>query len=143
MEAAAAIFDPMNRLSTERRAQILGMMVEGNSIRAIVRMTGASKNTIVKLLEDAGEAFTTYQDQAFRELKLKRLQLDEIWAFCYAKQRNVMFAKDAPEGAGDIWTWVALDADTKLCVRYLVGGRDGWWAQEFMNDCAKRVKGRM
>ena len=100
----------MNKLSTERRAQILGMMVEGNSIRAIVRMTGASKNTIVKLLEDAGEAFSAYQDQAFRDLPCKRLQLDEIWAFCYAKQRNVMFAKSAPEEAGDLWTWVALDA---------------------------------
>src|SRR5690349_7875406 len=98
----------MNRLSTERRAQILGMMVEGNSIRAIVRMTGASKNTIVKLLEDAGEAFSEYQDQAFRNLPCKRLQLDEIWAFCYANQRNVPFATNAPEVAGDIWTWVAL-----------------------------------
>src|SRR5436309_16053307 len=103
----------MNKLSTERRAQILGMMVEGNSIRAIGRMTGASKNTIIKLLEDAGEAFSAYQDQAFRNLTCKRIQLDEIWAFCYAKQRNVMLAKAAPEEAGDLWTWVALDADTK------------------------------
>src|SRR5882762_2501318 len=87
----------MNRLTTERRAQILGMMVEGNSIRAISRMTGASKNTIIRLLEDAGEAFSAYQDQAFRDLKLKRIQLDEIWAFCYAKQRNVMLAKAAPK----------------------------------------------
>src|SRR3989440_8122680 len=90
----------MNKLSTERRAQILGMMVEGNSIRAIVRMTGASKNTIVKLLEDAGEAFSAYQDRVFHDLPCQRLQLDEIWAFCYAKQRNVMLAKAAPEEAG-------------------------------------------
>ena len=92
----------MNKLPTERRAQILGMMVEGNSIRAIVRMTGASKDTIVKLLEDAGEAFSADQDQAFRRLACKWLQLDEIWAFCYAKQRNVPFAKNAPEEAGDL-----------------------------------------
>src|ERR1700760_3460678 len=90
-----------NKLSTDRRVQILGMMVEGNSIRAIVRMTGASKNTIVKLLEDAGEAFSAYQDQAFRNLTCRRLQLDEIWAFCYAKQRNVQLAKKPPEEAGD------------------------------------------
>ena len=95
----------MNRLTTEPRAQILGMMVEGNSIRAIARMTGAGKNTIIRLLEDAGEAFSAYQDRAFRDLKLKRIQLDEIWAFCYAKQRNVISAKNAPEVAGDLWTW--------------------------------------
>src|SRR5947199_3596517 len=83
----------MNRLSSEKRAQILGMMVEGNSIRSIVRMTGASKNTIIKLLEDAGEAFSDYQDRTLRNLSCKRLQLDEIWAFCYAKQRNDMMAK--------------------------------------------------
>src|SRR3977135_2779149 len=100
------VFPDMNKLSIERRAQILGMMVEGNSIRAIVRMTGASKNTIIKLLEDAGEAFSADQDRVFRDLKRKRIQLDEIWAFCCAKQRNVMLAKAAPEEAGDIWTWV-------------------------------------
>ena len=84
---------PMNKLARDRRAQILGMMVEGNSIRAIVRMTGVSKNTVVRLLEDAGEAFSTYQDRAFRDLTCKRFQLDEIWAFCYAKQRNLPFAR--------------------------------------------------
>jgi hypothetical protein len=114
----------MNRLTTGRRAQILGMMVEGNSIRAIVRMTGASKNTIVKLLEDAGQAFSAYQDRA-ANLPCKRLQLDEIWAFCYAKQRNVPFAKNAPEEAGDIWAWVALDADTKLIPSWRVEDRSG------------------
>src|SRR5438270_13351121 len=103
----------MNKLSRDRRAQILGMMIEGNSIRAIVRMTGTSKTTIAKLLEDAGEAFSAYQDRAFRELKLKRIQLDEIWA-CYAKPRNVMFAKAAPAGPRDLWTWPAIDAAPKL-----------------------------
>jgi IS1 family transposase len=129
----------MNKFSTERRAQILGMMVEGNSIRAIARMTGASKNTIVKLLEDAGSAFSVYQDRAFRGLPCKRLQLDEIWAFCYAKQRNVPFAKNAPEEAGDIWTWVALDADTKLIPSWRVGDRSGATAIEFVCDLSRRL----
>jgi len=133
----------MNKLSTERRAQILGMMVEGNSIRAIVRMTGASKNTVVKLLEDAGEAFSSYQDRVFRNLPCKRLQLDEIWAFCYAKQRNVMFAKAAPEDAGDIWTWVAIDADTKLVPSWRIGDRSGETATEFVCDLSRRLAGRV
>src|SRR5271166_4485935 len=115
----------MNKLSREARAQILGQMAEGVSLRAIARLTGTSKNTIVKLLEDAGEAFSAHQDQAFRNLPCKRLQLDEIWAFCYAKQRNVPFAKNAPEEAGDIWTWVALDAETKLIPSWRVGNRSG------------------
>ncbi len=133
----------MNKLSTERRAQILGMMVEGNSIRAIVRMTGASKNTIVKLLEDAGEAFSAYQDRVFHDLPCKRLQLDEIWAFCYAKQRNVMLAKAAPEEAGDIWTWVAIDADTKLVPSWRIGDRSGETAIEFVCDLSKRLRSRV
>jgi IS1 family transposase len=133
----------MNKLSTERRAQILSMMVEGNSIRAIVRMTGASKNTIVKLLEDAGEAFSAYQDRAFRNLKLKRLQLDEIWAFCYPKQRNVMLAKAAPEEAGDLWTWVAIDAETKLVPSWRIGDRSGETATEFVCDLSKRLASRV
>jgi IS1 family transposase len=133
----------VNRLTTERRAQILGMMVEGISIHAIVRMTGASKNTIVKLLEDAGEAFSAYQDRAFRDLTCKRIQLDEIWAFCYAKQRNVMFAKNAPEEAGDIWTWVALDADTKLVPSWRIGDHSGATAIEFVCDLSKRLANRV
>jgi IS1 family transposase len=133
----------MNRLSSERRAQILGMMVEGNSIRAIVRMTGVSKNTIVKLLEDAGEAFSDYQDRVFRDLRCKRIQLDEIWAFCYAKQRNVMTAKSAPEDAGDIWTWVALDAATKLVPSWRIGDRSGATATEFVCDLSGRLANRV
>jgi len=133
----------MNRLTTEKRAQILDAMVEGNSIRAIVRMTGASKNTIIKLLEDAGEAFSEYQDRVFHDLQCKRLQLDEIWAFCYAKARNVPFAKDAPEGAGDIWTWVALDADTKLVPSWRIGDRSGATAIEFVCDLSRRLAQRV
>jgi IS1 family transposase len=133
----------MNKLSTQRRAQILGMMVEGNSIRAIVRMTGASKNTIVKLLEDAGEAFSAYQDRAFRNLPCRRLQLDEIWAFCYAKQRNVQLAKKAPEEAGDIWTWVAIDVETKLVPSWRIGDRSGETATDFVCDLSKRLANRV
>ena len=100
----------MNKLSRETRAQILGLMVEGMSLRAISRMTGASKNTIVKLMEDAGEAFSDYQDHTLRGLTCKRVQVDEIWAFVYAKAKNVKAAKAAPEGAGDCWTWLAMTA---------------------------------
>jgi IS1 family transposase len=133
----------MNKLSIERRAQILGMMVEGNSIRAIVRMTGASKNTVAKLLEDAGEAFSAYQDQLLRNLPCKRLQLDEIWVFAYCKQRNVMTAKAAPSEADDLWTWVAIDAETKLVPSWRVGDRSGETAIEFVCDLSKRLANRV
>ncbi len=133
----------MNKLPTERRAQLLSMMVEGNSIRAISRMSGASKNTITKLLEDAGEAFTAYQDRVFRNLDCKRLQLDEIWAFSYCKQRTVMTAKAAPEDAGDLWTWVALDADTKLVPSWRIGDRSGTTATEFVCDLSSRLANRV
>ncbi len=133
----------MNKLSRETRAQILGMMVEGVSIRAISRMTGASKNTIVKLLEDAGEAFSDYQDRTLRGLTCKRVQVDEIWAFVYAKAKNVGTAKAAPEGAGDCWTWMAIDADTKLIPSFFVGARDAYAAQAFIGDLASRLTGRV
>ena len=134
---------PMNKLSREARAQILGMMVEGVSIRAISRMTGASKNTVVKLLEDAGEAFSDYQDRTMRNLTCKRLQVDEIWAFVYAKAKNVETAKAAPEGAGDCWTWMAIDADTKLIPSFYVGSRDAHAAQMFIGDLAGRLANRV
>ncbi len=133
----------MNKLSREARAQILGMMVEGVSIRAISRMTGASKNTVVKLLEDAGEAFSDYQDRTMRNLTCKRLQVDEIWAFVYAKAKNVETAKAAPEGAGDCWTWMAIDADTKLIPSFYVGSRDAHAAQMFIGDLAGRLANRV
>jgi IS1 family transposase len=106
-------------------------------------MTGASKNTIIKLLEDAGEAFSDYQDRALRNLSCKRIQLDEIWAFCYAKQRNVMLAKAAPEEAGDLWTWVAIDADTKLVPSWRIGDRSGATATEFVCDLSGRLANRV
>src|ERR1700722_8208475 len=101
----------MNKLPSAKRAEILGLMVEGVSIRVITRLSGISKNTVTKLLEDAGEAFSDYQDRTLRNLTCKRVQVDEIWAFVYAKAKNVAGAKAAPEGAGDCWTWLAIDAD--------------------------------
>ena len=133
----------MNKLPAERRAEILGMMVEGVSIRAISRMTGASKNTIVKLLADAGEAFSDYQDRTLRNLKCRRIQVDEIWSFVYAKAKNVPTAKAAPPEAGDIWTWTAIDADTKLVPSWYVGARDGAAAQHFIGDLALRLANRV
>lgn len=132
----------MNKLSSEARARILHMLCEGNSIRAIERMTGASKHTISKLLNDAGAALGAYQDRVFRNLSCERVQVDEIWSFTYAKARNVAAAKAAPEGAGDTWTWTAIDADSKLVFAVLVGGRDAGYACEFLSDVRERVTGR-
>jgi IS1 family transposase len=132
----------MNRLTKEKRAQILGMMVEGNGIRAISRMTGASKNTVVKLLVDAGRAFAAYQDQALRGLKPQRIQVDEIWAFVYAKQKNVPEHK-RDSGAGDVYTWTALDADTKLIISWLVSDRSKEAAKEFIDDLSQRIVRRV
>jgi len=133
----------MNKLSRDARTQILGMMVEGVSIRAISRMTGASKNTVVKLLADAGEAFSDYQDRTLRGLTCKRVQVDEIWAFVYAKAKNVETAKAAPGGAGDCWTWMAIDADTKLIPSFYIGARDAYAAQAFIGDLALRLSNRV
>jgi len=133
----------MNKLPSDKRAQALQMMAEGVSLRAITRLTSISRTTLIKLLEDAGEAFSEYQDRTLVNLPCKRLQLDEAWAFCYAKQKNVATAKAAPEGAGDIWTWVGLDADTKLVVSWYVGSRDGEAAKTFVDDLAPRLASRV
>src|SRR5689334_19814118 len=113
----------MNRLTKEERARILHLLCEGSSIRAITRLTGASKNTVAKLLAEAGTACAAYHDQHVRNLKSKRIQMDEIWSFIYAKQDHVKRAKSAPAEAGDAWTWTAIDADSKLLVSWLVGDR--------------------
>jgi IS1 family transposase len=118
-------------------------MVEGMSMRAISRTTGASKNTIVKLLEDAGEAFSDYQDRTMRNLTCRRIQVDEIWAFVYAKAKNVGDAKAAPKDAGDCWTWMAIDADTKLIPSFYVGKRDAKAAHYFIGDLALRLANRV
>ena len=133
----------MNKLSSAKRAEILGLMVEGVSIRAITRLTGASKNTVGKLLEDAGEAFSDYQDRTLRNLPCKRVQVDEVWAFVYAKAKNVGAAKAAPKGAGDCWTWLAIDADTKLIPSFYIGSRDTEAAQRFIGDLALRLANRV
>jgi IS1 family transposase len=133
----------MNKLPSEKRAQVLQMMAEGVSLRAITRMTGISRTTLLKLLEDAGQAFSEYQDRVLVNLPCKRIQVDEAWAFCYAKQKNVPTAKAAPEGAGDIWTWVGLDADTKLVASFHVGSRDSEAAMTFMDDLAPRLASRV
>ena len=132
----------MNKLTIEQRANILHLLCEGMSIRAITRLTGASKNTVAKLLIDAGKACAAHHDANVRNVKSVRVQVDEIWSFTYAKQKNVVTAKDAPEGAGDTWTWTAIDADSKLIVSYLVGGRDAEYAVAFIQDLADRVAGR-
>src|SRR5581483_11975072 len=132
----------MNRLSTEKRAAVIAALVEGNSIPATVRMTGVAKNTVVKLLTDMGLICSIYQDRAMRDLACQRIQCDEIWAFVGAKQKNVKPEKRS-EGWGDVWTWVALDPDTKLVPSYLVGGRGFTEAREFMEDVAKRLRHRV
>jgi IS1 family transposase len=133
----------MNKLDLKKRAQILACLVEGNSIRATVRMTGAAKNTVVKLLADVGAAYAEYQDTALVNLPCKRIQCDEIWSFVYAKAKNVKTAKAAPEGAGDAWTWTAIDADTKLVASWAIGGRDAGVAFDFMHDLASRLANRV
>jgi IS1 family transposase len=133
----------MNKLSSEDRAKILHLLCEGMSIRAVTRLTGASKNTVAKLLNDAGAALAAYQDRVFRDLNCERVQVDEIWSFTYAKEKNVASAKAAPEGAGDTWTWTAIDADSKLVFSVLVGDRDDETACAFIEDVADRVAGRV
>lgn len=133
----------MNKLSTEDRARILHLLCEGQSIRAVTRLAGASKNTVAKLLADAGKACLAYHDANVRNVAAKRVQVDEIWSFTYAKQKNVAAAKAAPDWAGDTWTWTAIDADTKLIISYFVGGRDGECAIAFMDDLASRLANRV
>jgi IS1 family transposase len=132
----------MNCLDNTTRAKVVGCLIEGCSVRATVRMTGVSKTTVMKLLADLGAACAAYHDRYVRNLKVRRLQADEIWQFVGAKAKNAS-AEKKQEGWGDVWTWVGLDADTKLVVSYLVGGRDAGWAMDFMNDCASRIVGRV
>ena len=132
----------MNRLSVADRASILRMLVEGNSLRSCSRLADVSLNTVTKLLVDLGAACERFHDEKIKNVRVRRLQADEIWCFVGAKAKNVSAEKKL-EGWGDVWTWTGLDADTKLCVSYLVGGRDGGWAKEFMQDCARRIKGRV
>ncbi len=129
----------MNRLSKEDRVRIVQALVEGCSLRSITRMVGGSINTVTKLLVDMGRICSDYQDRTLRGLTCRRLQCDEIWSFCYAKATNVASAMAAPEGAGHVWTWVAIDSETKLVATWRVGLRTPEDAHEFMLGLANRV----
>ncbi len=133
----------MNKLPSAKRAQILTLLCEGSSMRSISRIVDVSINTVSALLVEAGKACAEHHDRAVVGVNSKRIQADEIWSFCYAKQKNVATAKAAPEDAGDVWTWTALDADSKLIVSYLVGGRDAEYANDFMQDVAARLTSRV
>ena len=129
----------MNKLSTHQRTKVISALVEGNSIRSTCRMTGVAKGTILKLLVDLGTACQQYHDRRLRHLSSKRIECDEIWSFCYAKERNVPEEHKGKLGYGDVWTFVAIDADTKLVVGWYVGWREPEDAYEF----AKDIKGRL
>lgn len=130
----------MNRLDTAKRVQVVSALIEGMSINGIVRMTGVAKHTVLKLLEDIGCACAAYHHRHVRRIRVRRLQCDEIWAFCGAKAKNITLEQKAA-GWGDVWTWTGIDADTKLIVSYLVGGRTTGWATDFMEDCRERIIG--
>src|SRR6266704_2996434 len=133
----------MNRLPLANRAAILGMLVEGNSLRATSRLADVSINTVTKLLVDLGAACAAYENRTLRNLTCKRIQCDEIWAFCYAKAKNVPADKQGQFGYGDVWTWVAIDAETKLIPSWRVGTRGAGTAYEFMHDLAGRLANRV
>ena len=133
----------MNKLDVASRAKILAMLCEGASMRSVSRLADVSINTVAKLLTDGGKFCVAYHDANVRNVKAKRVQVDEIWSFTYAKQKNVADAKAAPDGAGDTWTWTAIEADTKLIVSHFVGGRDGECAKWFIDDLAARLANRV
>jgi IS1 family transposase len=133
----------MNKLSSEKRRQIIHLMVEGNTVNGIGRLTGASKHTILRLLELAGTACMAHHDRTVRGVKAQRVECDEIWSFNYCKRVNLAKTKAAPAQAGDVWTWTAIDADSKLLVSYLLGGRHAEAAQDFMHDVADRLANRV
>ena len=133
----------MNRLDREERAAIIRALVEGNSLRSTTRITGRSINTVTKLLVDLGRACTDYQMRTLVDLPASRVECDEIWAFCYSKQRNVPEEHQFEWGYGDVWTWVALDPDTKLVCSWLIGRRDSEAAMAFLADLGPRLRNRV
>jgi IS1 family transposase len=133
----------MNKLSLQKRAQIIGLLVEGNSMRSVTRLVGCSINTVTKLLVDAGTACAIYQNEVLRDLPCKRIQCDEIWAFCGMKEKNVPKEHEGELGYGDVYTWTAICADTKLVPSFLIGRRDAEYAYAFMNDLSGRLKNRV
>jgi IS1 family transposase len=133
----------MNRLTLQERAQIISLLVEGNSLRAVTRITGKSINTVSKLLIDVGTACAIYQNETLRNLPAKRVQCDEIWAFCGSKEKNVAPEHKGVLGHGDVYTWTALDPDSKLICAFLVGQRDIRYAEQFIGDLASRLSNRV
>jgi IS1 family transposase len=133
----------MNKLPLQKRVQILSMLCEGSSMRSISRVCDVSINTVTKLLIDAGKACSAFHDERVRNVKAKRIQVDEIWSFTYAKQKNVAKAKRQDLAYGDTWTWTAIEADTKLLVSWLVGGRDSEYAIALMDDLRARLVNRV
>jgi len=135
--------DTMNRLSVSERAKILQLMTEGISIRAISRLTGHHKTTILSFLVEAGTALAIYQDKTYRNLPCKRVQIDEIWSFAHCKEQNKEKAKSAPPDAGDTWTWTSICADTKLVPCWLVADRTLQSARRFITDLSERMANRI
>jgi IS1 family transposase len=133
----------MNKLSTEKRAAIIGCLVEGMSVRATSRVQDVSRNTVTKLLVDVGDAASAYMNEQFVDLPCKVIECDEIWAFCYAKAKNVPVEHEGEWGYGDVWTWVAIDAVTKLVPSYYIGNRDAADGYRFLSDLAGRLKNRV
>ena len=137
------MFISMNKLPLETRVQILSMLCEGSSMRSISRVCDVSINTVSKLLQETGDVCAAFHDEHVRDVKAKRVQVDEIWSFTAAKQKNVAAMKKPVEGAGDTWTWTAIEADTKLIVSYFIGDRDSDCAKLFMGDVASRLATRV
>src|SRR5258708_515169 len=133
----------MDRLTIEKGTESIAALVEGSAINATARMTGVSKPTILKLLKDVGEACAAFEDKALRNLPCKRIQCDEIHNFCYAREKNVPAEKKGQFGYGDVWTWTAIDADTKLLCSWMVGDRSATTAHRFMQDLASRLANRV
>ncbi len=133
----------MNKLPLETRVRILNMLVEGSSLRSVSRVCDVSINTVTKLLTDAGNACAAFHYETVRDVKANRVQCDEIWSFCYAKEKNVPGAKRAPSGAGSVWTWTGFDSESKLILSWMVGDRDAETANFFMDDLASRLANRV
>ncbi len=129
----------MNRLPLDKRLLLLNMLVEGSSMRAISRVADVSINTVCKMLADAGPVCARYHDEMVRSMDVRRVEVDEVWSFCYAKQKTVNQAPDLPDGAGDVWTWTAIDADTKLMLAYEVGDRSLDTGLEFLENLRERL----
>jgi len=133
----------MNKVSTQKRIQVIAALVEGSGINSVSRMTGVGKPTILRLLNSLGMACTEFQDRTLRNLSCKRIQVDEIWIFCFAKDRNLPDELKKQFGFGSVWTWMAIDADSKLIPCWLVGDRDATYANKFISDLASRLATRV